>query len=218
MDDHTAATRSYRLDTDLARVRPSLGEKQPPSVGGFVGVLFDKQRTKIQNFKRPAIAPSQHTPKPRDSPIFALPSSLAQRHLHILAYPCKQSPRIATINSLVLPSLSPTPRTLSSEHADRYPSAAPRLSVSCLTDTPQLADGYPSASSPLARSLHGGGTRPRHSLSERLEEPQLSSSILIQDEQPSKAAEPSSTVGEVPLYNSYRRRTEARRQDRSKSE
>ena len=152
MDDHTAATRSYRLDTDLARVRPSFREEQPPSVGGFVGVLFDKQRTKIQNFKRPAIAYPQYTPKPRDSPIFALPSSLAQRHLHILAGPCKQSPRIATTNSLVLPSLSPTPRTLSSGRADRYPSAAPRVSLSRPTDVPQRAHGYPSAHAPLVRS------------------------------------------------------------------
>ena len=158
MDGHTAATRPYRLDTDLARVRPSFGEEQPPSVGGFVGVLFDKQRTKIQNFKRPAIAPSQHLPKPRNSPIFALPSSLAQRHLHILACPCKQSPRIATTSSLVQPSLSPTPPAPCSGRADRCPSAAPRLSVSRPTDAPQLADGYPSASSHLARSLHGGGT------------------------------------------------------------
>ena len=152
MDDHTAATRSYRLDTDLARVRPSLGEEQPPSVGGFVGVLFDKQRTKIQNFKRPAIASSQHLPKPRDSPIFALPSSLAQRHLHILAYPCKQSPRIVTTNPLAKPSLPPTPPAPCSGRADRYTSAAPRVSLSRLTDTPQLAHGYPSAHAPLVRN------------------------------------------------------------------
>ena len=156
--DKITATRSYRLDTDLARVRPSLGEEQPPSVGGFVGVLFDKQRTKIQNFKRPAIASSQHLPKPRDFPIFALPSSLAQRHLHIHTCPSKQSPQVVTSSPLAKPSLSPAPRTLSSEHADRYPSAAPRLSVSRLTDAPQLADGYPSASSPLAHSLRGEGT------------------------------------------------------------
>ena len=167
MDDHTAATRSYRLDTDLARVRPSLGEEQPPSVGGFVGVLFDKQRTKIQKNKRAAIAHPQHEPKPRDAPIFASPSSLAQRHLHILTCPSKQSPRIVTSSPLAKASLSPTPRTLSSEHADRYPSAAPRVSVSRLTGVPQGADGYPSASPSLARSCPADEALSRDSLSKQ---------------------------------------------------
>ena len=171
MDDHTAATRSYRLDTDLARVRPSFGEEQPPSVGGFVGVLFDKQRTKIQKNKRAAIAHPQLKPKPRDSPIFASPSRLAQRHLHMLAYPSKQSPRTVTSRPLAKASLSSTPPAPCSGHADRYPSAAPRVSVSRLTDVPQGADGYPSAHASLAHSLRGGGTCPRRSLSERDKEP-----------------------------------------------
>ena len=165
MDDHTAATRSYRLDTDLARVRPSFGEEQPLSVGGFVGVLFDKQRTKIQKNKRAAIAHPQHEPKPRDAPIFASPSSLAQRHLHIFAYPSKQPPRIVTSSPLAKASLSPTPTAPCSGHADRYPSAAPRLSVSRLTDAPQGTDRYPSAHASLAHSCPADKTLPRDSLS-----------------------------------------------------
>ena len=167
MDDHTAATRSYRLDTDLARVRPSFGKEQPPSVGGFVGVLFDKQRTKIQKNKRATIAHPQLKSKPRDSPIFASPSRLAQRHLHMLTYPSKQPPRIITSSPLARAFLSPTPPTPCSGHADRYPSAAPRVSVSRLTDAPQGADGYPSAHASLAHSCPADEALSRDSLSKQ---------------------------------------------------
>ena len=202
MDGHTAATRPYRLDTDLARVRPSFGEEQPPSVGGFVGVLFDKQRTKIQKNKRAAIAHPQHLPKPRDSPIFALPSSQAQQQLHRHAGSSRQPLQAPASSSRAKLFLSPTPRALSSEHADRYPSAAPPASVSRLMGVPQPADGYPSASSPLARSLRSGTISLGTALARGAKPPKQREAPLPKTSPPHQAAELSSQWEKSPyIYN-----------------